>query len=146
MQPLDTERVDSILEEVTQWAFRRADIVAVALVGSWARGEARLDSDIDLMLLVHDPEIFRQNKKWIDEIHWTDINTEVDTWSDKEYGVIWSRHVYLDDKTEIEFGFGFCSWASVNPIDSGTLRVVNDGCKILYDSENLLSILIDKAK
>ncbi|MEM9484640.1 MAG: nucleotidyltransferase domain-containing protein [Cyanobacteria bacterium P01_F01_bin.116] len=41
-----------ILEEVTQWASFRTDIVAAALGGSWARGTAWVNSDIDLMLLV----------------------------------------------------------------------------------------------
>ncbi|MDJ0707243.1 MAG: nucleotidyltransferase domain-containing protein [Leptolyngbyaceae cyanobacterium MO_188.B28] len=146
MQPLNTKRINLILEEVTQWASQRNDIAAVALVGSWARGAARVDSDIDSMLLVTNPVSFRQDEKWIDEIHWSAVNAEVDNWKDKDYGVIWSRHVYLDDATEIEFGVGPRSWASVNPIDLGTFRVVNDGCQILYDPENLLSVLIYRVK
>ena len=41
------------------WAERRSDIVGVALVGSWARGAASLDSDIDLILLTPNPDAFR---------------------------------------------------------------------------------------
>jgi predicted nucleotidyltransferase len=146
MQPLNTEKVNSILEEVTQWASHRTDIAAAALVGSWARGAARVDSDIDLMFLAANPASFRQDEKWINEIQWEVVDAEIDSWKDQDYGVIWSRHVYLNKETKIEFGFGFPAWASVNPVDAGTFRVVSDGCRILYDPANLLSKLIDKVK
>jgi 8-oxo-dGTP pyrophosphatase MutT (NUDIX family) len=45
------DRVESILAGITCWAASRRDLCAVALVGSWARGAARDDSDIDLVLL-----------------------------------------------------------------------------------------------
>jgi predicted nucleotidyltransferase len=146
MQPLNTERVNLILEEVTRWVSHRTDIDAAALVGSWARGAARADSDIDLMFLATNPAWFRQDDKWLNEIQWAVVDAEIDDWKDRDYGVIWSRHVYLDNETEIEFGFGFPSWASVNPVDAGTSRVVSDGYRILYDPEKLLSKLITKVK
>jgi predicted nucleotidyltransferase len=146
MQPLNTERVNLILEEVTQWVSHRTDINGAALVGSWARGVARADSDIDLMFLATPPAWFRQDDKWLNEIQWAVVDAEIDDWKDRDYGVIWSRYVYLDNETEIEFGFGFLSWASVNPVDAGTSRVVSDGCRILYDPEELLSKLITKVK
>jgi uncharacterized protein len=150
MRPLSTESVNLILAEVTQWASRRTDIVAAALVGSWARGAARLDSDIDLMFLAANPASFRQDEKWTNEIQWAVIDAEIDAWEDKDYGVIWSRHLYLnsylDREIEVEFSFGLPCWASVHPIDAGTLRVVSDGCRILYDPEKLLSNLIDKVQ
>ncbi len=146
MQPLNNERVNSILEAVTQWASHRTDIAAVALVGSWARGAARIDSDIDLMFLAANSAWFRQDEKWIEEIRWAVVDAKIHDWQDKDYGAIWSRHVYLDNETEIEFGFGSLSWASIDPVDAGTLRVVSDGCRVLYDPENLLSKLIAKVK
>ncbi len=146
MQPLNTERVNLILKEVTQWVTHRTDIAAAALVGSWARGAARVDSDIDLMFLAANPASFRQDEKWINEIQWAVVDAEIDYWEDEDYGVIWSRHVYLDNEIETEIEFGFPSWASVSPVDAGTFRVVSDGCRIVYDPENLLSQLIDKVK
>jgi uncharacterized protein len=143
MQPLNTEKFKLILGEVTRWATVRSDITAVALVGSWARGTARIDSDIDLMLLTHSPLLFRQSEHWADEIKWSIIDAKIDRWEDKDYGLVWSRHIYLDDETKIEFSFGLSSWASVDPIDIGTFRVVNDGCQVLYDPEYMLSKLID---
>jgi uncharacterized protein len=146
MQSLNSEKINLILEEVTQWASRRTDIAAAALVGSWARGAARVDSDIDLMFLAANPASFRQYENWINEIQWTVVDAEIDKWEDKDYGVAWSRHIHLNNEIQVEFGFGFPSWASTNPVDAGTFRVVSDGCRILYDPENLLSKLVDKVK
>jgi Nucleotidyltransferase domain len=48
-------RVGELLERATAWARRRPDIRGLALVGSWARGSARTDSDVDLVVLTTDP-------------------------------------------------------------------------------------------
>ena len=74
----------------------RRDILALALVGSWARGEARTNSDIDLMFLTEQPLLFRKNAAWLKEIDWDD--RQIERWEDKDYGAVWSRHVYLHSK------------------------------------------------
>lgn len=44
-----------LLERITAWFQAREGVATIALVGSHARGAARPDSDIDLVLLVDDP-------------------------------------------------------------------------------------------
>jgi uncharacterized protein len=146
MQHINDKKIKFILEEVAQWAARRTDIAAAALVGSWARGTARVDSDIDLMILTDSLMLFRQDEGWIDEIQLADMDAHIASWEDQDYGVVWSRHVCLDDKTKIEFSFGSPSWAAVEPVDAGTFRVISDGCRILYDPTGLLRELIDTVK
>jgi 8-oxo-dGTP pyrophosphatase MutT (NUDIX family)/predicted nucleotidyltransferase len=140
------DRVESILAEITHWAARRGNLCAVALVGSWARGAARDDSDIDLVLLTPDPLWFRQNDGWLDEIDWRSIGSTIARWRDADYGLIWSRHLLLADGTEIEFGFGPLVWASVEPVDAGTFQVIRDGCRILHDPQGMLQTLIIKVE
>jgi len=48
---MKTAEANAIVSAVTGWAIERGDICAMALVGSWARGNPRQDSDIDLLLL-----------------------------------------------------------------------------------------------
>ena len=43
--------VRELLEKVREWASRKADVSAAGLAGSWAREEARMDSDVDLVLI-----------------------------------------------------------------------------------------------
>jgi hypothetical protein len=138
------DRVEAILAEITDWAAKRGDPYAVALVGSWARGAAREDSDIDLMFLTPDPLWFRQNAHWLNELDWHRIGTTVAGWRDADYGIVWSRHARLADDTDVEFGFGPLAWASTDPIDPGTFRVIKGGCRILYDPKNLLRDLVTK--
>ncbi len=139
-------RVESIVDQVAHWAAKRCDISAVALVGSWARGAARVDSDIDFVLLTAHPLRFRHDDRWLNEIDWRRFGSTVATWRDADYGIVWSRHLQLADGTEIEFGFGPLSWASVDPIDPGTFQVISDGCRILYDPQGLLTDLVTRVR
>jgi predicted nucleotidyltransferase len=43
--------VDAIVRAVADWALHREDIRAMAIVGSWARGDPHQGSDVDLLLL-----------------------------------------------------------------------------------------------
>jgi hypothetical protein len=136
------KKIDAILAEISRWAGGRADISAVALVGSWARGVARADSDIDVMILTPDPLSFRRDHSWMSEIDWDCMEASVADWRDADYGDVWSRHVHLVDGREIEFGFGSPAWAAIDPIDAGTFKVISDGCRILFDPQGLLGRLV----
>ncbi len=147
---LNNYAIDKIFEIVKIWAETRSEILALGLVGSYARGEATIDSDIDLMVITHFPEFFRQNRDWMHQINWESINYKILAFNDVQYGVVWSRHIYLTNLSnqfnniKLEISFGLPTWASVNPIDSGTFNVVSRGCKILYDSQGILTNLISK--
>ena len=118
--------------------------IAAALVGSHACGTARAESDIDLMFLTKQPLLFRASTDWLREIDWGD--RQIESWQDKEYGAVWSRHLHLDTGgvgcAEVELSFGQPDWAAIAPLDSGTQRVVRDGCRILYDPEERLTQLV----
>lgn len=134
--------VKNLLERIPLWAKARSDIRAVALVGSWARDAARPDSDVDLMLLVLEPELFEREIEWLEEIS----PSKPERWQDEDYGAVWSRRVFLNDGGELEFGFSTPEWASVTPLDAGTFRVISDGCRVLYDPEGILEQLTNHVK
>ncbi len=131
------EQVSNMLATITRWAARRDDVLAVGLVGSWARNAAREDSDVDLVILTHTPEAYR-----VHDWH-AEVELEIHTWEDADYGPLWSRHSKLKDGLEIEFGFTTRVWASLEPLDAGTQRVVDDGCHVLFDPERILNKLKD---
>ena len=135
------ERTQKILSAVVKWAKTQESVRGVAVVGSWARDAARADSDLDLVFLATDPNRFRGLAAWLEEMDWQGIGETVSDYDDEQYGALWSRRVRLEDGFEVEFGFAPCSWASFDPIDSGTRRVVEDGCQILYDPEERLARL-----
>ncbi len=51
---LDVTEVESLLKDLVAWADKQTDVQAVGLAGSWARAAARLDSDVDVVIIVDD--------------------------------------------------------------------------------------------
>jgi predicted nucleotidyltransferase len=119
------------LDKVQQWAETNPDIIGVALVGSYARNEARVDSDLDLVLLTSQPQNF------INEPEWIKIFGLVKSYEVEDWGLVTSLRVYYEAGLEIEFGLTSSEWVNL-PIDEGTGKVISDGMQILLDKEGLL--------
>jgi uncharacterized protein len=130
--------VEEVLAAVTAWARRRGDIRAVALVGSWARGEQTAASDVDVVVLTDDPSIYVIGEDWATDALGADA-TVVRT---RAWGVLTERRVLLPSALEVEFGFAPSSWAAVDPVDPGTAAVVRHGCRLLFDPDGLLGRLV----
>ena len=126
--------ISAFLDHVTAWALRQPTITGVALVGSHARGEARPDSDIDLVLLCTDPQAF------LDDTAWLRVFGEVATCHTEDWGLVTSLRVYYRERFEVEFGLTSLVWA-VLPVDPGTQSVVLNGMRILVDREGILERL-----
>jgi predicted nucleotidyltransferase len=123
--------VAGFLEELTRWARSQADIEAVALVGSHARGTASEGSDVDLVIVSID--VNRYLRDW----SWVSIFGNASECRMEDYGRVKSVRVFYANGPEIEFGFALPEWADV-PIEAGTLRVLSDGMKLLYDPKGTL--------
>jgi predicted nucleotidyltransferase len=126
--------ISDFLERVTDWAAHQPTIAAVALVGSHARGAARPDSDIDVVLLCEEPHAFLAHTSWIH--HFGAVaRCHTEAW-----GVVTSLRVHYTDSVEVEFGLTTRAWAGL-PVDPGTQDVVSHGMRILWDREGLLARL-----
>jgi uncharacterized protein len=130
--------VDGVLETTLSWAIAQSDMHAVALVGSWARNEARMSSDIDLVLLTENVQFYVASTEWIRAA----TSEEGSIVRSKAWGPVRERRVELASGLLVEYGFAPTSWASVDPLDPGTASVVADGCRILYDREGMLEQLV----
>ncbi len=136
LSPMPAER---IFQVVVDWARTQPTIQAVAMVGSYARGQARPDSDLDLVFLATNPLDFRADIGWLQAIDWGALNVRPLKWEDEDYGALWSRRIWLEPNgVEVEIGFASVSWANVNPLNSGTRHVISDGCRILHDPKGML--------
>ena len=122
--------VRELTERIAAWARGRADVRAAAMVGSWARGEARPDSDVDVVLLTTSPALYA-------EPPWPDCEL-VQT---REWGVLTERRLRFSSGLELELGVAPLSWAAADPVDPGTRKVVSDGMRILHDPDRLLAKL-----
>ena len=130
------EEVERLLRKATAWAAARGDVRALALVGWWARGEARADSDVDLVLLTDDVEAYVGDGAWAAELGGRVVATE-------PYGVLTSVRVELQSGLELELGVTGPAWAATDPVDPGTRAVVERGMRSLHDPDGLLARLAD---
>jgi predicted nucleotidyltransferase len=124
-------RIQSLLDEISGWAEGRPDILGLALVGSYARGAARPDSDLDLVLLAAAPQAL------IEQPEWTAAYGQVASRQVEDWGLVTSLRVHYQDGLEVEYGLTGPEWATP-PIDAGTARVMRDGMRILSDKMGLL--------
>src|SRR5262245_20925742 len=68
LRSMKSDAAKAITDAVANWAGRRDDIRAMALAGSWARGEPRDTSDLDLLLLSDQASLYRETAEWLASI------------------------------------------------------------------------------
>ena len=116
------------------WSGRREAVRAVALVGSVARGDARPDSDVDVVLLVLDLACYLEHTNWVSDM---DLVERVST---ESYGKVTSLRVRYAGGPEVEFAIASNDWATA-PVDSGTEEVARQGILVLLDRDGEVTAL-----
>ena len=127
-----------VCNSVVEWASRQPDITGVAVVGSWARSEPRMDSDIDLVILTTEQAAYALNDDWASGA----VSQPAELIRTQEWGPLTERRIRVASGLEIEFGFAPPSWAETDPLDPGTAGVVSDGCTPILDRDDLLRKLV----
>lgn len=117
------------------WATGRPEVRAVALVGSHARGAARPDSDVDLILLAERPEDLTENVEWLNGFG------RVRRLAVENWGRVTSLRAWYASGLEVEFALARAEWATAP--DVGTRRVVADGLRVLLDRDGVFERLAD---
>jgi predicted nucleotidyltransferase len=132
MQMKTTDHIRGFLDAFVSWASDQADVQAIALVGSYARGAARDDSDIDLVILTD------QSEKYLDDIRWTERFGTVEKHQTEDYGKLTSVRIWYQNGPQVEYGITTPDWAAT-PLDAGTREVILDGMIVLFERGLLLS-------
>lgn len=125
--------VGRLLQRLSEWALERGDIIGVALVGSYARDQPRLGSDVDIVMLVADPAPYTVDESWFCSVRPGAELIRSATW-----GVLAERRFRLPSGLHVEMGIVGRDWARV-PLDPGTRRVLSDGHRLLIDPHGTLS-------
>ncbi len=129
---------ESVLASTVTWAKGRPDIRAAGLVGSWARDQATMGSDVDIAVLTDDVDAYVTGTAWVEDV----AGPRAHLVGTRQWGLLTERRVMLlPSGFEVEYGFAPPSWADTAPLDEGTAGVVTDGMRILYDPEGLLGRL-----
>ena len=124
--------VRAFLQSVVEWAKNEPDLMALALVGSHARGEASPESDVDLILLLRNPKEYLKNRGWISEFG------EPRHIVQEDWGKVTSLRVLYADGLEVEYGLANLEWGS-DPGDEGDAHVIGNGLIVLYEKDGHLS-------
>lgn len=129
---MEPGKVALFLKEVAQWAAARGDILALALVGSYARNAATETSDVDLVLIVVEPNQYSKDRSWVQRFGQV-VKSQIE-----DYGLLVSIRVWYRDGLEVEYGITDERWAAM-PLDAGTQQVIADGMKVLFERGDILS-------
>jgi hypothetical protein len=129
------QEVEGLLRRLAVWASGRADVRALALVGSYAYGRPRMGSDVDLVLLTDDVPAY------VERTGWTAAFGGARLVRTRRWGAVTERRLRLRSGLHVEVGVTGPGWASVAPVEPGTRRVVTDGLRILHDPGGLLGAL-----
>ena len=132
--------VRELLARVREWAAQQPEVAAAALVGSWARNDARMDSDVDLVVLTDTELRYLGDERWVAELGGLRIVKTA------RWGPLTERRFVLPSGLEVEVGIATTAWAATDPVDSGTRRVVEDGMCIIHDPRELLRSLADACR
>jgi GrpB-like predicted nucleotidyltransferase (UPF0157 family) len=124
------------ISSVIEWAAPEPAILGVVLVGSYARGMERADSDIDLVIITTDPVL------WLDTDEWFQRFGAVKKVGLENHGLVQSRRVHYENGMEVEFAVTTREWLNPTPVDEGTRRVIFDGHRILNDKAGLFSAFL----
>ncbi len=124
--------VRAFLQRIVEWAKNEPYLMALALVGSHARGEASPESDVDLILLLRNPKEYLKDRDWISEFG------EPGHIVQEEWGKVTSLRVLYADGLEVEFGLANLEWGS-DPSDEGDAQVIENGLVVLYEKNGHLS-------
>ena len=124
--------VRAFLQSVVEWAKNEPDLMALARVGSHARGEASPESDVDLILLLRNPKEHLNDRDWISEFG------EPGHIVQEDWGKVTSLRVLYADGKEVEYGLANLEWGS-DPSDEGDAHVIGNGLIVLYEKDGHLS-------
>ena len=137
---VNSEQADSLVEGITHWARLEPSIRALALAGSWARGAAQPESDLDVLVLADPIEPWVQSDQWLRELA-AMLGFRIDVVDLERWGVALSWRAWLAADVELELTFARPEWAAVDPIDEGSRRVVQDGLRVMVDKDGRLKRL-----
>jgi hypothetical protein len=126
--------VNDLVEQAVAWARARSDVRALGMVGSWARGAERMDSDVDLVVVADDVQPYVRGEEWIRAFGGGSVIRT------QEWGpLLTERRLLRESGLEVEVGLVTRAWADTDPVDGDTRLVVLDGMRVLYDPEGILA-------
>ena len=119
---------EDFFDELKEYASNILHIESIIIVGSYARGTNKENSDLDIVIITSNKLGMIANQDFTQEFG------EVYKQQTEYYDACTSIRVWYKDGKEVEFGIVEPSWISI-PLDIGTYKVLSDGYKIIIDKK-----------
>ncbi len=119
---------EDFFNELKEYARNTSHIESIIIVGSYARGTNKENSDLDIVIITSNKSGMIVNQDFTQDFG------EVYKQQIEYYGACTSIRVWYKDGKEVEFGIVEPSWISI-PLDTGTYKVLSDGYKIIIDKK-----------
>lgn len=119
---------EDFFNKIKEYARNTSHIESIIIVGSYARGTNKENSDLDIIVITSNKSGMIVNQDFTQEFG------EVYKQQTEYYGACTSIRVWYKDGKEVEFGIVEPSWSSM-PLDTGTYQVLSDGYKVIIDKK-----------
>ena len=123
-------KLESLTRKLNLLAEKNEDLLAILLVGSYARNKQHDKSDIDIMIITTDETRYFSDYKWINVI------AEASAVEKENWGIVNTLR-FFSGNTEIELNISSTEWITL-PLDPETERVLRDGYKIIFERNDSL--------
>ena len=127
--------MEKIIQELKYFSAKNRHIKSTLIVGSYARGTNREDSDLDVVIITSKKDELVGNQQFVE------CFGEVKKKQIEYYGACTSIRVWYKDGQEVEFGIVIPSWMD-KPLDEGTRKVLSNGYRVLEDKEKYFEDLV----
>jgi aminoglycoside 6-adenylyltransferase len=138
------ELADETLVRIVEWANNRDDVHAVILLGSQARTEHKADqwSDIDVVLLVDDPDRYLGSSGWLDDLG-SPLVTTVEPWA---LGGGQERRVLFRSGMDVDFAFvdaAVAPYLVAMTDEPPVQKILGRGFRVLVDKTDFIKATLD---
>ena len=120
--------IEDFFNKLREYARNTLHIKSIIIVGAYARGTNRENSDLDIVIITSNKSDMIANQDFTKDFG------EVSQQQTEYYGACTSIRVWYKDGKEVEFGIVEPSWILM-PLDTGTYKVLSDGYKIVIDKK-----------
>lgn len=115
--------LEGFFDKLKEYARKTPHIESIVVVGSYARGTNKENSDLDLVILTSNKPDMAANQDFVQDFG------EVYKQQTEYYGACTSIRVWYKAGKEVEFGIVDPTWVS-KPLDAGTHKVLSDGSEL----------------
>lgn len=119
---------EDFFNELKEYARNTSHIESIIIVGPYARGTNKENSDLDIVIITSNKSGMIANQDFTQDFG------KVYKQQTEYYGACTSVRVWYRDGKEVEFGIVEPSWISM-PLDTGTYKILSDGYKIIKDKK-----------